>query len=291
MKRLTLLTIMLLAVSVAHAWQHDLEVRSEVFSDNDGTHSFGFDELVHWKDDATRFGLGATQTFINDSEGNRDYVGGILEGYRRQGIADFTARLRLVDWNDEFKSPVSLASSQQLGRFRLEESVDYGFVDSVAAYDAEIDFWTVGGEIDVQALDNLTFNAGYWRRWTSDDNERDSYLGRAIFDFNDRFHLQYRYRGFRNDVTVTQYYSPRRFDQHALLVGYFDSFFDRLRVKLWVGPVVQNEGDGSDFGMLENAQAVWKISDTWSMNARIEANQVGSGYQYVYGAFAIDCNF
>ena len=72
--------------------QHDLEVRTEIFNDNDGTHSLTFDQVFHWKDKTTKVGLGATQTVIDESGGNRFYGGGLLEGYKKLDNADFVRR-------------------------------------------------------------------------------------------------------------------------------------------------------------------------------------------------------
>jgi len=271
--------------------QHDLEIRTEIFNDNDETHSLTFDQVFHWKDKTTKVGLGATETIIDESGRSRFYGGGLLEGYKKLDNVDFTGQLKLVSWNGEFKTPLSLASSQVLKPFRLEESVDYGTIDSVKGYDAKIDYWSVGGSLDLDVLKNFTITGGYWHRWSSDSNDRDLFIGRAVYSFTDNFHTQYRYRGIRNKEQVPEYYSPERFDQHALLFGYFDSFFDRLKLKLWVGPVYQDDGFTSSVGALEDIRITWRIDDRWTLAARAEANQVGSGYQYIYSTIGITYDF
>jgi hypothetical protein len=284
--------LMLIIPPCSYAWpQHDLEVRSEIFNDNDGTRSFSFDQVFHWKDKTTKIGLGATQTVIEESGGSRVFAGGLLEGYKKLDIVDFTGKLKLLDWNGEFKTPLSFGSSQTLGPFRLEESIDHGTIDSVKAYDASIDYWFAGGSLDWQLVKNFTITGGYWYRWSSDNNNRDLYVGRAVFSFTDNFHAQYRYRGIRNRERVPEYYSPQFFDQHALLVGYANSFFDRLRLKLWVGPVSQDDGFTTSIGALEDIRITWRIDDRWLLAARAEANQVGSGYQYVYSTIGITYDF
>lgn len=70
MKITALLPLLLLIIpSSSYAWQHNLEVRSEFFNDNDGTHSMSFDQVFHWKDKTEKIGLGTTQTIIEESEG------------------------------------------------------------------------------------------------------------------------------------------------------------------------------------------------------------------------------
>ena len=284
--------LMLIIPPCSYAWQqHDLEVRSEIFNDNDGTRSLSFDQVFHWKDKTTKIGLGATQTVIEESGGSRVFAGGLLEGYKKLDTVDFTGKLKLLDWNGEFKTPLTFGSSQTLGPFRLEESIDHGTIDSVKAYDASIDYWFAGGSLDWQLVKNFTITGGYWYRWSSDSNNRDLYVGRAVFSFTDNFHAQYRYRGIRNRERVPEYYSPQFFDQHALLVGYADSFFDRLRLKLWVGPVSQDDGFTTSIGALEDIRITWRIDDRWLLAARAEANQVGSGYQYVYSTIGITYDF
>lgn len=284
--------LMLITPPCSYAWhQHDLEIRSETFNDNDGTHSFGFDQVFHWKDKTAKIGLGATQTVIEESGGSRVFAGGLLEGYKKLDKVDFTGKLKLLAWNDEFKTPLSFGSSQTLGPIRLEESIDHGTIDSVKAFDAKIDYWSAGGSLDVELMKNFTITGGYWHRWSSDSNSRDLYVGRAVYSFTDNFHAQYRYRGIRNRERVPEYYSPQYFDQHALLIGYADSFFDRLRLKLWVGPVTQDDGFTTNIGALENIRITWRLDDHWLIVANAEANQVGSGYQYVYSTIGISYDF
>jgi hypothetical protein len=284
--------LMLIIPPCSYAWQqHDLEIRSEIFNDNDGTHSLAFDQVFHWKDKTTKLGLGATQTVIEDAGGSRVLAGGLLEGYKKLDKADFTGQLKLLDWNGGFKTPLSFGSSQTLGPFRLEESIDHGTIDSVKAYDASIDYWAAGGSLDWEPVKNFTITGGYWSRWSSDGNNRELYVGRAVYSFTDNFHAQYRYRGIRNRERVPEYFSPQFFDQHALLVGYADSFFDRLRLKLWVGPVSQDDGFTTNIGALEDFRINWRIDDHWSIAARAEADQVGSGYQYVYSTIGITYDF
>lgn len=90
---------------------------------------------------------------------------------------------------------------------------------------------------------------------------------------------------------MPQYFSPELFDQHALLLGYADSFFDKLRVKLWVGPMYQDDGFSSSIGVREDLRITWRMDDHWLLAARAEANQVGSGYQYLYCTIGITYDF
>jgi len=293
MKLIVLLLAFLLSISpCASAFQqHDLEVRAETFHDNDSTHSLVLDQVFHLKDKTTKVGLGATQTVINESGRSRFLAGGLMEGYKKLNNVDFTGQIKLLDWNGEFKTPVSLGSTQTIGPFRFEESIDHGTIDSLKAYDAKIDFWSIGGSIDWELLKKLTITGGYWHRWTSDSNRRNLFLGRAVYSFTDNFHTQYRYRGIRNDEKVPEYYSPRRFEQHALLAGYADSFFDSLRLKVWIGPVSQYDGFTTKMGALEDVRVTWRIDDNWLISARVEANQVGSGYQYIYSNVGVIYDF
>ena len=293
MKPIALLALFTLALpACAQAWQqHDLEARTELFNDNDGTNSFSFDQVYHWKDKGSRIGLGATQTVITESGGSRVFEGGLLEGYHKLDKVDFTGKLKLLTWNGEFEAPLSLGSSQTLGAFRLEESVDHGTMDSVRAYDARIDYWSVGGSLDWSPRKDLTFTGGYWRRWSSDSNSRDQYVGRVSYSWSDNFLAQYQYRGIRNAERVPQYYSPLFFDQHALLLGYADSFFDTVRLKLLAGPVSQNDGFTTRIGALEDLRVTWRIDDHWMIALRAEANQVGSGYRYVYSTIGVTYDF
>jgi hypothetical protein len=271
--------------------QHDLELRTEIFNDNDGTHSLGFDQVFHWKNKTAKIGLGATQTVIEESGGSRIFAGGLLEGYKKLDNVDFTGKLKLLAWNDEFKTPLSLGSSQTLGPFRLEESINYDTIDSVKSYDAKIDYWSAGGSLDWELVKNFTITGGYWHRWSSDNNSRDLYVGRAVYSFTDNLLTQYRYRGIRNRERVPEYYSPQYFDQHALLVGYADSYFDRLKLKMWVGPVSQDDGFETNIGALENIRITWRFDDHWLIAALAEANQVGSGYNYIYSTIGITYDF
>ncbi|GFE58060.1 hypothetical protein [Geobacter sp. AOG1] len=293
MRLTALLTALVLTMPPsAYAFeQHDLEIRSEIFNDNDGTHSLGLDQVFHWKDKTTKVGVGATETVINESGGSRFFAGGLFEGYKKLENVDFTGQLKLIKWNDEVKTPLSLASSQTLGPFRLEESVDHGTIDSVKAYDARIDFWSVGGSLDWELVKNFTITGGYWRRWSSDDNSRDLFVGRAVYSFTDNFHAQYRYRAIRNSERVPEYYSPQHFDQHAILVGYADSFFDRLRLRIWAGPISQYDKYTTHIGALEDVRITWRIDDHWLIAGRAEANQVGSGYQYIYSTLGFTYDF
>ena len=293
MKLTTLLAMLMLIVPAgAHGWQqHDLEVRSEIFNDNEASNSFTFDQVFHWKDRTTKVGLGATQTVIRESGESRFFAGGVLEGYKKLENADFTAKLKLLSWNGELETPLSLGSSQTLGKFRLEESIDHGTIDSVKAYDARIDFWSAGGSLDWSPVQQFTITGGYWHRWSSDHNSRDLYVGRATYSFSDNYHIQYHYRGSRSEQRVPQYFSPELFDQHALLLGYADSFFDKLRVKLWVGPMYQDDGFSTSIGVREDLRITWRMEDHWLLAARAEANQVGSGYQYLYCTIGITYDF
>ncbi len=293
MRPIALVTALILTTPpCAYAWQqHDVEVRSEIFNDNDGTHSLGFDQVFHWKDKTTKVGAGATQTVIDESGRGRVFAGGLVEGYKKLDNVDFTGQLKLLAWNGEFRTPVSLGSSQTVGPFHLEENIDHGTIDSVKAYDAQIDFWSAGGSLDWELVKNFTITGGYWHRWSSDDNSRDLYVGRAVYSFTDNFHAQYRYRGIRNNERVPEYYSPQHFDQHALLFGYADSFFDRLRLRIWAGPVSQYDGYTTHIGALEDLRVTWRIEDHWQIAARAEANQVGSGYQYIYSTIGITYDF
>jgi hypothetical protein len=81
--------------------------------------------------------------------------------------------------------------------------------------------------------------------------------------FSDNFYAQYRYRGIRNSESVAEYYSPRSFDQHALLAGYSDSYFDRLKLKLWIGPISQNDGQTVSIGVLEDIRITWRLNEHW----------------------------
>jgi len=295
MKPVWIAALALLLVSVSsvpsYAWQHDIEARTEIFVDNDESRSYAFDQVFHVKDGTTELGLGATQTLIDETGRSRSYYGALLEGYRKFGGVDVSGKLKLVNWDGRFRAPLSLASSQSLSRFRFEENFEYGTIDSVKAFDDHIDFKSAGGAVDYSLLDNLTITGGYWHRWSSDDNRRALYLGRLVYDITDTCHVQYRYRGTRNKERVLQYFSPEIFDQHALLFGYFDSFFGRLRLKIWAGPLFQDDGFESDFGALEDIRASYKMTDAWSLEGRIEANQVGSGYQYVYSTLSISYDF
>lgn len=282
--------IPVMAVS-SYAWQHDIEARTEIFVDNDESHSYAFDQVLHFKSDASKFGLGTTQTLIDETGRTRSFYGGLIEGYKKFGSIDVSGKLKLLKWDGKFRTPLSLVSSQTLGRFRFEENLEYGTIDSVKAFDAHIDFKSAGGAVDYSILDSLTITGGYWRRWSSDDNERSLYLGRVIYDINDTLHAQYRYRGVRNDERVPEYYSPETFDQHAMLFGYFGAFSGKLRLKIWAGPVFQDDGFESGFGALEDVRLVYKITDVWSLDGRVEANQVGSGYQYIYSTLSISYDF
>jgi hypothetical protein len=286
-----LATLLLILPPCVHAWQHDLEVRSELFNDSDGTHSLDLDQVFHWKNKTVKIGLGATQTIIQESGGSRTFAGGVLEGYKKLDNVDFTGQLKLLEWNGKFKSPLSLASSQTLGAFRLEENIDYGIINSLKAYDAGIDYWSAGGSLDWEAFRNVTLTGGYWRRWSSDNNHRELYVGRAVYSFSDNFHAQYRYRGIRNSERVAEYYSPRSFDQHALLAGYSDSYFDRLKLKLWIGPISQNDGQTVSIGVLEDIRITWRLNEHWLLAFRTEANQAGSGYRYIYSTLGISYDF
>jgi len=292
MKLIKILPVLMLMIpSPSHAWQHDLEARSEIFNDNEATNSYTFDQVYHWKDKTTKLGLGATQTLITESGKSRLLEGGLLEGYQKLEHADFTGKLKLLSWNGRLETPLSLASSQTLGTLRLEENVDHGTIDSVKAYDARIDYWSAGGALDWNPLQKLTITGGYWHRWSSDNNDRDLYVGRATYSFTDNFLVQYSYRGIRNDRRVPQYFSPQLFDQHALLLGYADSYFDRLRVKLWVGPMTQDDGFTTSIGAREDLRITWRIDEHWSLAARAEANQVASGYRYLYSTLGISYDF
>lgn len=287
---LVLLIIPLMS-ACSYAWQHNIEARTEIFMDNDESRSYAFDQVFHFKDETSKFGLGATQTLIDETGRTRSYCGGLIEGYRKFGNIDVAGKMKLVNWDGRFRAPLSLDSSQSLGRFRFEENFEYGTIDSVKAFDAHIVFTSAGGTVDYSILDGLTITGGYWHRWSSDENSRSLYLGRLAQDFNDTFHVQYRYRGIRNKEKVPEYYSPETFDQHAVLFGYFDSFFDRIRLRIWAGPVFQDDGFESDIGMLEDVRVICKITDAWSLEGRIEADQVGSGYQYIYSALTASCDF
>ena len=126
MRPIALVTALILTTPpCAYAWQqHDVEVRSEIFNDNDGTHSLGFDQVFHWKDKTTKVGAGATQTVIDESGRGRVFAGGLVEGYKKLDNVDFTGQLKLLAWNGEFRTPVSLGSSQTVGPFHLEENID-----------------------------------------------------------------------------------------------------------------------------------------------------------------------
>ncbi|MCM0083889.1 hypothetical protein L4X63_20105 [Geomonas sp. Red32] len=284
--------IMLIVPPCAFAWQqHDLEMRTEMFNDNEGSHSFGFDEVFHWKDKESKIGLGATETLIHESGRSRVFSGGLLEGYQKVGVVDFTGKVKLIDWNGGVEAPATLGSSQALGKFRLEETVDHGTIDSVRAYDARIDYWSAGGSVDFTPVKDLTVTGGYWRRWSSDSNSRDLFVGRAAYSLTDNFLVQYRYRGMRNQTQVPEYYSPRTFDQHAIMAGYADSFFDRLSLKLWAGPVSQYDGFTTSYGALEDLKVSWKVDNHWLLSLQGEADQVGTGYQYIYSTLSITYGF
>lgn len=286
------LVLMLILPSCSYAWQQrDLEFRSELFNDNDGTHSSGFDQIYHWKDKTAKFGVGASETVIRESGGSRVFGGALLEGYRKQDNVDFTGKLKLMGWNGKFETPLSLGSSQTLGTFRLEEGIDHGTIDSVKAYDAGIDYWSVGGSLDWEPVKHFAITGGYWHRRSSDNNDRDLYTGRAVYSFTDNLHAQYRYRGIRNRENLPEYFSPKRFDQHALLAGYADSFFDNLRLKLWIGPLSQNDGFTTHIGALEDLRITWRIDDHWLLAVNTEANQVGSGYQYLYSTIGVTYDY
>lgn len=287
-----LLALLLITPPCVSAFQqNDVEIRSETFNDNDSTHSLMLDQIFHWKDKTTKVGVGATQTVINESGRSRFFAGGLIEGYKKLNNVDFTGQLKLLDWNGELKTPISLGSTQTVGPFRFEESINHGTIDSVKAYDAKIDYWSGGGSVDWELLKNFTITGGYWHRWSSDSNGRDLYIGRAVYSFTDNFHTQYRYRGIRNNEQVPEYYSPQRFEQHALLAGYADSFFDSFRLKLWIGPVSQYDGFTTRIGALEDVRIIWRINDNWLIAARAEANQVGSGYQYIYSNIGVTYDF
>ncbi|HJV35444.1 hypothetical protein, partial [Geomonas sp.] len=204
---------------------------------------------------------------------------------------DFTGQLKMLYWNRQFKTPLSLASSQTLGAFHLEEGVDYGTIDSVKAYDQKIDFWSVGGAVDWNALKQLTITGGYWHYWASDGNHRDKVVARASYSITDNFLLQYRYKGIWNAKQVPQYFSPEVFNQHAFLLGYADSFWDSVRVKLMAGPVWQDDGFQKSTGALEDVRVTWRFLELWSLTAHLEADQVGSGYQYLYSTLALTRDF
>lgn len=295
MKLLRIAALVLLIISLmsacSYAGQYDIEARTEIFVDNDESRSYTFDQVFHFKDETSKIGLGATQTLIDETGRTRSYCGGLIEGYKNFGAVDVAGKMKLVSWNGRFRAPLSLYSSQSLGRFRFEENFEYGTIDSVKAFDAHIDFTSAGGSVDYSILDALTITGGYWHRWSSDENSRSLYLGRLIYDFNDTCHVQYRYRCIRNKEKVPEYYSPETFDQHTVLFGYFDSFFDRIRLRAWVGPVFQDDGFESDIGMLEDVRVICKITEAWALEGRIEANQVGSGYQYIYSTLAVSYDF
>lgn len=85
--------------------------------------------------------------------------------------------------------------------------------------------------------------------------------------------------------------STRFFEQHALVVGYADSFFDRLVLKLWVGTVCQNDGFEASIGVLGEIRITGRIDKQWLIAARVEANHVGSGYQYLYATISTIYDF
>ena len=287
---LVLLLMPVMAVS-SYAWQRDVEARTEIFVDNDGSHSYAFDQVLHFEGDDSKFGFGATQTLVDEAGKTRSFYGGLIEGYKKFGSIEVSGKLKILNWDEKFRTPLSLVSSQTLGRFRFEENLEYSTIDSVKAFDAHIDFKSAGGTVDYPILDSLTITGGYWWRWSSDDNERALYLGRIVYDINETLHAQYRYRGIRNEKRVPEYYSPEIFDQHVILFGIFGSFSGKLRLKIWAGPVYQDDGFDSEFGILEDVRLIYMITDMWSLHGRIEADQVGSGYQYIYSTLSISYDF
>lgn len=281
----------ILSVTSARAWQTDVELRSEIFNDNDASHSLAIEEVAHYKNTSTRFGLGASQNFLHESGSSRKYYGGLLEGYHKEGQFDLSGQIRFIERNGKGEWPAKLAASQQIGRLRIEGDIEQAPLDSVKAFDARIDFLAAGLSADYSLSRALSLNAGYWYRWSSDNNERQLVVGRATYSYNDNFHLQYRYRGIRNQEQVSEYYSPENFDQHALLFGYFDSFIDRIRLKAWIGPVIQNDGFERSLGMFEDVSLFCRINDHWSLTARVEADQVGNGYEYIYSTLSAVYDF
>ena len=67
--------------------------------------------------------------------------------------------------------------------------------------------------------------------------------------------------------------------------------FDKLKLKLWAGPVSQDDGFTTSIGALENIRITWRLDDHWLIVGHAEANQVGSGYQYVYSTVGITYDF
>jgi hypothetical protein len=273
------------------ALQNELELKSETFNDNDGSSSLVLDQLLHWKDKSLKIGLGATQTIIKDSDSQRSFNGGELEGYKTFGSLDFTGKIKLLRWNDTLKTPMNLASSQQFDHFRFEENFEFGTIDSIKGYDAHIDFKSIGGSIDYLPVKNFSVTGGYLIYHISDDNVRRQILLQCVYDLNDSSHFRYRFKDVHNKERVREYFSPEIFDQHALLFGYFKTFFDEIRFKFWTGPILQDDRYEKQFGVLEDIRAVWRINNMWEMNVRLEANQIRSGYRYVYSTMSVMYNF
>lgn len=284
-------TFLILSVTSAGAWQNGIEVRSEIFNDNDASHSLVLEEVAHRKNESTRFGLGASQTFLREDGDGRESYGGLAEAYHQQKNFDFSGQIKFLDREGKGVWPAKLAASQQLGRLRLEEGVEHAPIDSVKAFDAQIDFWDAGLSADYKLSPDLSLSAGYWHRWTSDNNERNLVIGRATYSYNDNFHLQYRFRGIRHQEQFREYFSPEDFTQHVLLFGYFGSFSNRIRLKAWIGPAFQDDGFESSLGLLEDVRIFYRVNDHWSLTARAEADQVGNGYEYIYSTLSVIYDF
>ncbi|MFA5031292.1 MAG: hypothetical protein WC495_06945 [Patescibacteria group bacterium] len=258
----------------------DLEIKTLLFNDDEYSQSINLYQIWHWGNAINKIGLGATQTFIIENDNNRSFYGGLVEFKTKSKNTELFGQVNFLRWNKKLKIPFNISFAQMIGKFRFEETLDYDTINSVKSYDAQLDFIAASFTLDYYIFKNLTLINSYWYRRVSDKNDAYRYLGRVILDFNKHYHLQYSYRNFRNDYKTINYFSPENFTQHILALGYYGVSKDKFKIKIWAGPIFQDDSYETSWGIIERIYSVWTIGEKWSLEGKIEANQIKSGYQY-----------
>lgn len=305
MTPLRLLGALLLGASgLPHAYAVQWQVDQWFSDDTDGTtqyQTFAGATVPLGQNGDSSAGAGAGYRHISEVSGNTHfrYARGDLEHAFNERTRVFASATGLdgSDWSTvlgdarvahTFSAPVY-----------LELSASREIVDTLIAIVHRWDVVSTGASLDIGPFSGFTMVGAYTRQALGDDNNRDIWVARLIYELGPRQHwmVQTRSRLLRSDFDAVGYFSPRRLDEHLLLLTYRRPVLDErwyLSIEGGSGVQVANRGSSRE---IYQVNLVWRgwfndhvglessggCMNTGGFNARAASG----GYRYCQGIVSL----
>lgn len=185
------------------------------------------------------------------------------------------------------------------GPFYAELSASRDIIDTVGAIANRWDVVSYGGSVDIGPFQGFTVVGGYTRQALGDDNDRNIYVTRLIYEppATERWLIQLRSRLLRADFNSVGFFAPERLDEHLLLTTYRRPVLQqRWFFSIEAGGGFQQINRGSSREVY-SVEAVWRgwFTDHVGLDARagcmntggFDTRPAGGGYRYCQGGASL----